>query len=72
MKEIIIDWINQNAEYIRLAAIVLVVLNLLIIGGAGCSGNLLYIFTHLLNLIFANLTFAIPLVYIIKMYKENN
>jgi uncharacterized membrane protein len=71
MKEIIIDWILENGEHIKRAALILLMINLFIVGVAGCAGEFISLFTHLPNIFFADLMVAIPLVYVVKFCKEN-
>lgn len=66
MKEEIIKWIEDNKADIRIAGISLLIINLGIIGLAGP----IWAFLHIFNIVFSNICFAIPCVYIIKLIKE--
>lgn len=71
MEKFIVDFINKNKADVKSAIIALVIINILIVGMSGMSGSLIWLFTHLLNIAFANVTLIIPLIYLFKFIREN-
>lgn len=70
MTETVIKWINDNKIDVKYAIYGLVIFNCLIVGLAGMSGEFLWLVLHLPNLVFANIFFAIPAVYISKFVRS--
>lgn len=70
MNKVIIEWINENAEDIKISAIVLGCINLIILGLVGCTGEFLNYFLHIVNVIFVNVTLFIPMVFATKFIRR--
>lgn len=68
----IVKWINANADNIRIAVIIMIALNLLIIGGAGLAGEFFWIVKMIFRMAFADVGFIVPLVLLVKFFREAN
>jgi hypothetical protein len=70
MKEDIIKWINKNAVDVRQAGITLLIINLLLVAFCMMSGQFGWLFLHLINIVFADIFMALPMVFLVKFVKE--